>query len=238
MAGFVSALAFAVPIIKDVASAIQAGIDKKTSSKAVSDQASEKATAAVGKDQKKGSAAASAVTPVVSEAAKAAADEVAKKLSTEYSKAQRELSVQLAIAGDLHSFFDAEDNLYAMTQVITFKDFGKKLDADDKAILKGWWSTAAKNLTTIGTKRADIAKLENPEKQELQYVVQAVTDDDIVTTIGDALKSLDSGTPQTSKLYTEVNDLYRDLHKATFAALSILKDLSDGLRKAADSAGT
>jgi hypothetical protein len=234
MAGFASALGLAVPIIKDIASAIQAGIDKKTSSKDVSDDASKKAIAAAGNDKKKGTAAATAVTPVVSEAAKAAADEVAKKLSKTYSKAQRELSIQLAIAGSLHPFFEAEDNLFAMTQVITYKEFGKNLNADDKALLQGWWSIASKNLKTIGTKSAEIAKLENPERHDLEYVIQSVNDDDVVTTIEVALKSLDTGKPQASKLYNSVDHLSERLHRATFAALSILTGLSEGLRNAAD----
>jgi hypothetical protein len=230
MGGFVAALGLAIPVVQKIAGDIKDAIDSKKSDKKVQGDASQAATTAAKVDAKKGAAAADAVTPVVTEAAKAAADQVAQNASAAYSKMQEDLSEQLAIAASLQHFFHAEDNLYAMREVITVK--GDKLDLHDLVMLRNWWDTASNNLTKIGEQDASLQKLEDPERTTILFVHDA-TDDGTVLRIENALKTLGGNDPSLDLLRDNVVNLHDRLDKATFSVLRIIQDFSDGLKNSA-----
>ena len=225
MAGFVPGLLAAIPTISKVIKDIKDGIQDKT--KQAEGAASDAATKAV-KDQKKGPVAAKAATAVVSEETRKAVDAAAAKLKKEYSAAQLKLSVQLEIAADLDAFFAAEDNLYAMKEVIIYKDNGKRLNEDDVRLLTEWWDTAGDNLKTIKQKEVEIRKLdESAQKQELLNVIHAI-DHGAAKRIDHAFK-----TGPLSALDANARELHMLLETATGAALEILRQLSAGLKEVA-----
>jgi hypothetical protein len=172
------------------------------------------------------------VTKDVTQAAKDGADEVATSVSASFSKAQQDLSAQLAIVAALRPFFLAEDSLFAMRMVITFK--GQKLSSDDIAMLKSLFKTATDTLEDISKQDADLLKLENPERATLLFVGEA-KGSGVLQGIDDALVSLGSSNPRFDDLLTNVVELHRRLDDATFAALLVIQDLSDGLKKASTS---
>jgi hypothetical protein len=242
MAGFVAALGAAIPVIQDIVNEVKQNIDKKTQDPTQTQETTAKASAAATdatKDSKKGPAAAQAVTPIVTTAvataAKAGADEVAASASASFSKAQLDLSNQLVIVAGLKPFFDAEDIVFAMKAVITFK--GQKLDSDDIAMLKSLFKTATNNLEDISKQGADLLKLEDPERSQLLRV-DAARGLGVLQGIDDALGSLGGGNPLFSELTSNIDDLFGRLSDATFAALLIIQDLSDGLKNAAAATST
>ena len=116
---------------------------------------------------------------MVSEETRKAVDAAAAKLKKEYSAAQLKLSVQLEIAADLDAFFAAEDNLYAMKEVIIYKDNGKRLKhEDDVRLLTEWWDTAGDNLKAdhersrdsqarrVGTVKTECDSCDRPRREE------------------------------------------------------------------------
>src|ERR1017187_7400966 len=124
MAGFIPLVTAAIPLVKDIADSIKKKVETSTAA------ASTKAQADAAKvDKNKGPAVAKAAATGVSDAAKSSVGEAAKTLSADYKKAQLALSEQLDILAALRPFFDAEDHLFAMKQVLTFK--GQKLDPKD-----------------------------------------------------------------------------------------------------------
>jgi hypothetical protein len=227
MGGFVGVLSAAIPVVQKIVDEIKEKIDSKT--KAVAPDAAKAATDKTG-DKKKGPEAAEAATPVVVTAAKQGAQEVADNSSASYKKAQLDLSEQLAIVASLRPIFIAEDHVFAMRQVLAFKD--ENLDSDDVAMMVTWWKTASDTLKEIASQDASIIKLEESERTTIRYAAKAM-DDGFVNEIDEALATLKNPDAKLAFLADRVGSLHEILSNATFAALSVLQDLSDGLKKAA-----
>jgi hypothetical protein len=227
MAGFVTVLSAAIPVVQTIVDQIKNSIDTKT--KQASDQAAKAASDQI-RDPKKGSQAAAAATPVVANAAKEGAQEVADSLSASYKKAQLDLSEQLAVVASLRPFFAAEDHIFAIRQVLDFKD--RRLSPDDVEMIKTWWKTASDSLKEIAQQDASLLKLEDPERTTIRYVGQA-NGDGVVNDIEQAFGTLGGRNPRFAILADKISNLHDRLDKATFSALSVLQDLSDGLKKAA-----
>jgi hypothetical protein len=90
----------------------------------------------------------------------------------------------------------------------------------------------SRNLADIKKQDASLQKLEDPIKADLRYVGKAESDN-LLTGIETALATLESKDPKFSLFEGNVNDLYGRLNKATFVALAVLGDISDGLKQAA-----
>jgi hypothetical protein len=227
MAGFVAILGAAIPVMQTLVEQIKKNIDDKT--KQASPQAAQAASTQL-KDDKKGTQAAAAVTPVVVAAAKDGAQQAGDTLAAQYKQAQLKLGEQLAIVASIRPFFIAQDHIFAMRELLNFKD--QELDADDLQILMSWWKAANSSLNAMAPEKDSLLKLEDPERTTILFVLDAQTDGTI-DEIDQAIQGMAGQSPRYAVLVARVSDLHDRLNRATFAALSVLQDLSDGLKGAA-----